>query len=76
MKKSWGPRSLPWFGEGPEEGLIDHMGLTSHSLDVMERALKDDRFAVVMVCYSFLEPDAARRIFPRGPGQGMWVSWS
>jgi predicted aldo/keto reductase-like oxidoreductase len=46
------------------EGLIDHIGFTSHNLDVMERALKDDRFAVVMVCYSFLEPDAARRIFP------------
>ena len=46
------------------EGLIDHIGFTSHNLDVMERALRDDRFAVVMTCYSFLEPDAARRIFP------------
>ena len=46
------------------EGLIDHIGFTSHNLDVMERALRDDRFAVVMACYSFLEPDAARRIFP------------
>ena len=46
------------------EGLIDHIGFTSHNLDVMERALKDDRFAVVMACYSFLEADAARRIFP------------
>jgi uncharacterized protein len=46
------------------DGLIDHIGLTSHSLDVLERALKEDRFSVIMVCYSFLEPDAARRIFP------------
>ncbi len=46
------------------EGLIDHIGFTSHNLDVMERALRDDHFAVVMACYSFLEPDAARRIFP------------
>jgi predicted aldo/keto reductase-like oxidoreductase len=46
------------------EGCIDHIGLTSHSLDILERALKEDRFAVVMVCYSFLEPDAARRILP------------
>lgn len=47
-----------------KEGLIDHIGFTSHNLDVLERALRDDRFAVVMACYSFLEPDAARRIFP------------
>jgi len=30
----------------------------------MERALRDDHFGVIMVCYSFLEPDAAHRIFP------------
>ena len=47
-----------------DEGLIDHLGFTSHNLDVMERALRDDHFAVVMACYSFLELDAARRIFP------------
>jgi predicted aldo/keto reductase-like oxidoreductase len=46
------------------EGLIDHIGLTSHSLDILERVLKEDRFEVVMACYSFLEPDAARRILP------------
>jgi uncharacterized protein len=47
-----------------KDGLIDHIGLTSHSLDVLERVLKDDRFSVIMTCYSFLEPEAARRIFP------------
>jgi predicted aldo/keto reductase-like oxidoreductase len=46
------------------EGLIDHIGLTSHSLDILERVLQEDRFEVVMACYSFLEPDAARRILP------------
>jgi len=46
------------------EGLIEHIGLTSHSLDILERALQEDRFEVVMACYSFLEPDAARRVFP------------
>jgi predicted aldo/keto reductase-like oxidoreductase len=47
-----------------EEGLIDHIGLSSHSLDMLERGLEDDHFDVVMTCYSFLEPDAAERIFP------------
>jgi predicted aldo/keto reductase-like oxidoreductase len=46
------------------EGLIDHIGLTSHSLDLLERVLQEDHFDVVMACYSFLEPDAAKKIFP------------
>lgn len=43
-----------------EEGLIDHIGLTSHNLDVMEKVLNDNHFPVIMVCYSFLESEAAR----------------
>jgi predicted aldo/keto reductase-like oxidoreductase len=46
------------------EGLIDHIGLTSHSLDLLERVLQEDHFDVVMTCYSFLEPDAAKKVFP------------
>jgi predicted aldo/keto reductase-like oxidoreductase len=46
------------------EGLIDHIGLTSHSLDILERVLREDHFEVIMACYSFLEPDAARRLLP------------
>ena len=55
------------------EGLIDHIGLTSHSLDILERVLKEDRFEVVMACYSFLEPDAAHRILPLARAQGVGV---
>jgi len=46
------------------EGFIDHIGLTSHSLDILERVLRENHFDVIMTCYSFLEPDAARRILP------------
>jgi len=46
------------------EGLIDHIGLTSHSLDLLERVLREDHFDVIMACYSFLEPDAAQKVFP------------
>ncbi len=55
------------------EGFIDHIGITSHSLDIMERALRDDHFGVIMVCYSFLEPDAARRIFPTAKAKDVGV---
>ena len=47
-----------------DERLIDHIGLTSHSLDVLERVLEENHFEVIMTCYSFLEPDAAKKVLP------------
>ena len=46
------------------EGLIGHIGLTTHSLDLVEPMLADDLFETLMVCFSFLEPAAAERAFP------------
>ncbi len=65
MKKSWDPgEPIEGLKKAKAEGLIDHIGLTSHSLDILEKVLQEDRFEVIMTCYSFLEPDAARRILP------------
>jgi predicted aldo/keto reductase-like oxidoreductase len=47
-----------------DEGLIDHIGITSHSLPVLEKAVQDGHFDVIMACYSFLEPDALQKVFP------------
>ncbi len=47
-----------------DEGLIDHIGITSHSLNILEKAIGDDHFEVVMACYSFLEPAADLKVFP------------
>lgn len=47
------------------EGLIGYLGLTSHSLAVLERALADDLFDVIMVCFSFLEPQARETVIPQ-----------
>ncbi len=47
-----------------DEGLIDHVAISSHSLHILERAIEDGRFDVIMACYSFLEPDAAKKVFP------------
>ncbi len=46
------------------EGLIGHIGVTSHSLDVLEKAVEDNHFEVIMACYSFLEPTAGEKVFP------------
>ncbi len=52
-----------------DEGLVDHIGITSHNFNVLERAIGDGYFDVIMACYSFLEPDAAQKVFPLAKGK-------
>jgi predicted aldo/keto reductase-like oxidoreductase len=47
------------------EGLIGHIGITSHSLDLLDRVLDDDVFETIMVCFSFLEPTAKEQVIPK-----------
>ena len=56
-----------------EEGLIGHIGLTSHSLDLMDRVLDDGFFETVMVCFSFLEPEAQEKIIPKAIDKNIGV---
>ena len=55
------------------EGLIDHIGITSHNLNVLERAIEDGYFEVIMACYSFLEPEAAEKIFLLAKGKDIGI---
>jgi predicted aldo/keto reductase-like oxidoreductase len=48
-----------------EEGLIGHNGITSHSLEVLDRSLDEGLFDTIMVCFSFLEPQAREKIIPK-----------
>ena len=48
-----------------DEGLIGHIGITSHNLEVLDRCLDDGLFDVIMVCFSFLEPQAREKIIPK-----------
>ncbi len=48
-----------------DEGKIDFIGITSHNLGVLKRAIEDGPFDVVMACYSFLEPEAEQEVFPK-----------
>jgi predicted aldo/keto reductase-like oxidoreductase len=56
-----------------EEGLIGHLGITSHNLSVLERALDDDLFDVIMVCFSFLEPQARETVIPQARRRNVGV---
>ena len=61
------PREARWrlCVKARDEGLIGHIGITSHSLDVLDRCLDDGLFDVIMVCFSFLEPQARETIIPK-----------
>jgi predicted aldo/keto reductase-like oxidoreductase len=56
-----------------DEGLIDYIGITSHNLSVLERAIEDGYFDTIMACYSFLEPEAAQKVFPLAKARDVGV---
>ncbi len=47
-----------------KDGRLRFIGITSHHLDILKRALLDDRFDTIQVLYNFLEPEAAEEIIP------------
>ena len=56
-----------------EEGLIRYTGITSHSLDMLARALDDDLFDTIMVCFSFLEPAAKEKVIPKALAKNVGI---
>jgi uncharacterized protein len=56
-----------------EQGIIGHVGITSHSLDLLEKIVDDGLFETIMVCFSFLEPAAKERIIPKAREKGVGV---
>ncbi len=56
-----------------DEGLIRHIGITSHSLDLLDYAIDDGLFETLMVCYSFLEPKAEEKVIPKALAKDMGV---
>lgn len=57
--------ALEGLKKAKEEGSIGHIGITSHSLDIIDRVLEDGFFETIMVCFSFLEPAAREKIIPK-----------
>lgn len=56
-----------------EEGLIGHIGVTSHSLDMLDRILDDGFFETIMLCFSFLEDSARVKIIPKAMSKNVGV---
>jgi len=56
-----------------QQGLIGHIGLTSHSLDLLERVIEDGLFETIMTCFSFLEPAAREKVIPKALAKNIGV---
>jgi uncharacterized protein len=57
--------ALEALRQARDEGLIGHIGITSHNLEVLDRSLDDGLFDTLLVCFSFLEPKARDAIIPK-----------
>src|SRR5208282_5874450 len=55
---------MPVVEQAKEAGLIRHIGITSHQMDVAKKAVQSDRFETIMFPFNFLTPEAADEIFP------------
>jgi predicted aldo/keto reductase-like oxidoreductase len=65
--------ALQGLQKAREQGIIGHIGITSHSLDLLERVVEDGLFETIMVCYSFLEPAAGQKLIPRARGKQVGI---
>jgi predicted aldo/keto reductase-like oxidoreductase len=57
--------ALQGLQKAREQGIIGHIGITSHSLDLLEKVVEDGLFETIMVCYSFLESAAGEKVIPK-----------
>jgi hypothetical protein len=56
---------MPVVEQAKEAGLIRHIGITSHQMDVAKKAVLSDRFETIMFPFNFLTPEAADELFPQ-----------
>jgi predicted aldo/keto reductase-like oxidoreductase len=46
------------------QGRLRYIGITSHNLEILKRAVVSGRFDTVQVLYNFVEPDASEQVVP------------
>jgi uncharacterized protein len=65
--------ALEGLRRAEKDGLVGHIGLTSHSLDLLDRALDDGFFETIMVCFGILEPQALDKVIPHAVARNVGV---
>lgn len=58
--------------EAKNSGKIKHIGITSHSLETMQKAVEDDKFATIQFPYNIVE-DQADEVFRKANERGIGV---
>lgn len=58
--------------EAKNSGKIKHIGITSHSLETMQKAVEDDKFATIQFSYNIVE-DQADEVFRKANERGIGV---
>ncbi len=56
-----------------EEGMIGHVGVSCHSLGLLERIIHEDLFETVMVCFSLLEYESREKVIPAAMDKNIGV---
>jgi uncharacterized protein len=65
--------ALEGLRKAKEQGEVGFIGISSHSLLLLDRIIEDGFFDTVMVCFSFLEPDARERVIPHAISKNIGV---
>lgn len=58
--------------EAKNSGIIKHIGITSHSLETMQKVVEDDKFATIQFPYNIVE-DQADEVFRKANERGIGV---
>ncbi|MGL6105168.1 aldo/keto reductase [Romboutsia sp.] len=58
--------------EAQQEGKIKYIGITSHSLDTIEKAVEDDKFVTIQFPYNIVE-NQADEVFKKASGKGIGI---
>ena len=50
--------------EAKRAGVVKHIGISSHQIDVAKKAVKSDRFETIMFPFNFISSEAAEELLP------------
>ncbi len=50
--------------EAKRAGMVKHIGITSHQIDVAKKAVESDRFETIMFPFNFIASEAAEELLP------------
>lgn len=62
---------LAWLNGLKRQGVIRHLGITSHNIDIAKKAVKSGLFETIMYGFNFMTSEPALELLPLAQAQGM-----